>query len=45
MYLMIEKGIRGGICMAVTRYAKANNLHLKDYDPNKEKKLLPLLGC
>jgi hypothetical protein len=37
MYLMIEKDIRGGICMAVTRYAKANNPHLKDYDPNKEK--------
>jgi hypothetical protein len=37
MYLMIEKNIRGGICMAVTRYAKANNPHLKDYDPNKEK--------
>ena len=37
MSLMVEKGIRGGICMAVTRYAKANNPHLKDYDPNKEK--------
>jgi hypothetical protein len=35
--LMIEKGIRGGICMAVTRYAKANNIHLKDYDPRKKK--------
>ena len=29
MYLMIERDIRGGKCMAVTRYAKANNIYLK----------------
>ena len=36
MLLMFEKGIRGGICHAVHRYAKANNKYMKDYDKNKE---------
>ena len=29
MLLMIEKSIRGGICHAVHRYAKANNKYMK----------------
>jgi hypothetical protein len=37
MYLMIERDIRGGICMAVTRYAKANNIYLKDHNPHRKK--------
>ena len=36
MLLMVEKGIRGGICHSVYRYAKANNKYMKDYDKNKE---------
>ena len=36
MLLMIERGIRGGICYSVYRYAKANNKYIKDYDANKE---------
>ena len=36
MLLMIEKGIRGGICHAIHHYAKANNRYMKDCDKNKE---------
>ena len=36
MLLMVEKRIRGGICHAIHRYAKANNKYMKDYDKNKE---------
>ena len=33
---MIGKGIRGGICHLIYRYAKGNNKYMKDYDKNKE---------
>ena len=36
MLLMVEKGIRGGLCHGIHRYAKANNKYMKDYDKNKE---------
>ena len=29
---MVEKGIRGIICYAIHRYAKANNKYVKNYD-------------
>ena len=38
MLLMVEKGIRGGICHVIYRYAKANNKHMKNYDKNKDLK-------
>ena len=34
--LIIEKGIRGGICHSVYRQAKANNKYIKIYYSNKE---------
>ena len=36
MLLMVEKGLRGGICHSVYKYAKANYKYMKDYDKNKE---------
>ena len=43
MLLMIEEGIRGGICHAVNRYASANNHYVKDYDKNKESSYIQYL--
>ena len=40
MLLMVEKGIKGGICHPIYRYAKANNKYIKDYDKNKESSYL-----
>ena len=36
MLLMVEKGIRGGICHAIHLCAKDNNKHTKDYAKSKE---------
>ena len=40
MLLMVEKGIRGGICHSIYQYAKANDKYLKNYDKNKESSYL-----
>ena len=34
MLLMVEEGIRGGICQAIHGHAKVNNKYMKNYDKN-----------
>ena len=36
MLLMVEEGIRGGICHSIHRHAKANNKYIKNYDKNEK---------
>ena len=40
MFLVVEIGIRGGICHAIHRHAKANNKYMRDYNKNKESSYL-----
>ena len=40
MLFMVKEGIRGGICHAIHRYAKAINKYMKDYDLDKESSYL-----
>ena len=42
---MVTKEIRGGICHAVNRYAKANNKYMKNYDNNKESSFIEYLDA
>ena len=45
MLLMIEKGIRGGICQATRRYLKANNKYMKNYVKNNESSYIEYLDA
>ena len=38
MYILFEKGTRGGIFYILNRYWKSNNRYLKCYDPKEESK-------
>ena len=39
MLLMIERGIKGGICHSIYRYANANNKYMKNYDKIKNRQI------
>ena len=45
MLLMVEKGIRGGICQAIHRHAKANKKYLKNYDKDIKSSYLAYLDA
>ena len=42
---MVEKGIRGGICHAIHRYAKTNNNYINNYDKDKESSYIQYLDA
>ena len=42
---MAEKGIRGGICHAIYRYAKADIKYMKNYNKDKEESFLQYLDA
>ena len=45
MLLMVKEGIRGGMCHAVHRYAKANNKYMKNCDEKEESSFLKYLDA
>ena len=45
MLLMVEKGIRSGICQATYRYTKANNKYMKNYDKKTESSYIAFLDA
>ena len=45
MLLMVEKGIRGGMCQAIHRYTKANNKYMKNYDKSIQSSYLIYLDA
>ena len=45
MLLMVEEGIRGGICHSIYRYAKANNKYMNNYDENEESSYIQYSGA
>ena len=45
MILMVEKGIRSGICQATHRYAKTNDKYMKNFDKNIESSYIEYFRC
>ena len=45
MLLMVEEGIRGGICHSIHLYAKANNKYMKNYNKDEESSYIQYLDA
>ena len=45
MLLLVEEGIRGGMCQSTHSYAKANNKYMKNYDKSIESSYLTYLDA
>ena len=45
MLLMVEEGIRSGICHSIHRHAKANNKYMKNYNESKESSYIQYLDA
>ena len=45
MLLMVEEGIRSGICHSIQRYAKVNNKYMKNYNNNEESTYIQYLDA
>ena len=45
MLLMVEEGIKGGICHSIHRYAKANNKYMKNNNNNEESSYIQYLDA
>ena len=45
MLLMMESGIRGGMCQSIHRYAEANNKYMNNYDKNIKSSYLMYLDA
>ena len=43
--LMVEEGIRGGICHSIQRYVKANNKYMKNYNKDEESSYIQYLDA
>ena len=45
MYLIIDKGLRGGISVITHRKSEANNKYMKSYNPHKPSKFITYLDA
>ena len=45
MLLIVEEGIRGGICHSIHRHTRANNKYMTNYDENKESSYIQYLDA
>ena len=44
MLLMVEKGVRGGICHSISRYAKANSKYMENNILNIGMQIIHMVG-